>query len=240
MLWRAAFGVLLGVACTARPAAAGGAAPLPERANGQGGADSTLEIAPQPGLKPAGSAAGADSAGHELNGGHAGAGVDWNSNPGGETPESDPRPYLGIAVGYPDPRHPGTEGRGLEIVSVDPGSPAERAGLEGRVGMTVVGATGATAGAVLGPLNSLTMPLLQKVGALGHAGDRIVAVDDRRVRTREELEDALSAARPGQTVYLTVIRSLAGGRRKMLKAVVKLGSAGQYATATPGSGRPPH
>jgi S1-C subfamily serine protease len=133
-------------------------------------------------------------------------------------------PYLGISVQRIDSHStPGRAIEGLEIVSIDPNSPAERAGLKGRDGMTRLGASGATAGALMAPLDIALMPLLKKTGQLGQPGDLIVAIDDRRVVGEADLETALGDSKPGDTIYLTVVRLGSNGTRRTMKLPVKLG-----------------
>jgi hypothetical protein len=134
-------------------------------------------------------------------------------------------PYLGISVQSIESHStPGRDIEGLEIISVDSNSPAERAGLKGRGGMTKLGASGATAGALMAPLDIALMPLLKKTGQLGQAGDLIVAIDDRRVVGEADLETALGDSKPGDTIYLTVMRLASNGARKTIKIPVKLGN----------------
>jgi PDZ domain-containing protein len=133
-------------------------------------------------------------------------------------------PYLGISVQRIDSHStPGHDIEGLEIVSIDPNSPAERAGLKSRGGMTRLGASGATAGALMAPLDIALMPLLKKTGQLGQPGDLIVAIDDRRVIGEADLETALNDSKPGDTIYLTVVRLASNGTRRTMKLPVKLG-----------------
>ncbi len=126
----------------------------------------------------------------------------------------------------------GAEEHGLEIINVDPNSPAWRSGLNGRKSPSAVGAAAATASLMLAPL---VMPLLARAGQLGTDGDLIVAVDDHRVRSQLDLEDELAKLKPGDTMYLTVIRPLPGGNHKTMKIAVKVGEPGET-MAEAGSG----
>jgi PDZ domain len=138
------------------------------------------------------------------------------------------RPYLGLSIQYiQSDATPGQEVHGLEVVGVDPDSPAERAGLHARGTMTKMGATGATAGALVPPLDLVVMPLLEKSGQLGAPGDLIIAIDDKRVESEIDLQDALDSSKPGDTVYFTVVRPVQGGRHETLKVAVKLGDPSQ-------------
>jgi PDZ domain len=143
------------------------------------------------------------------------------------------RPYLGIAVQtiYSNDR-PGGLVNGLEVVSVDPDSPADRAGLRGRTHMTSVGESGATVGSLMPPLNLLLMPLLKKTGSLGQSGDLIVAIDDRRVVNEFDLQSELATLKPGETIYLTIVRALPDGSKKTLKVPIRLANAAQTAASS--------
>jgi len=136
-----------------------------------------------------------------------------------------PLPYLGVSVQRIESHStPGRNIDGLEIVSIDPDSPAARAGLKGRGAMTKLGASGATAGALMAPLDIALMPLLKKTGQLGQTGDLIIAIADRRVGGEVDLKTALGESKPGDTGYLTVVRLGRDGARKTMKIPVKLGN----------------
>jgi hypothetical protein len=135
-----------------------------------------------------------------------------------------PRPYLGISVLYTVSIRDGQQVGGLEVMEVDGESPASRAGLKARTPMTTVGASGATAGELLGPLDAALRPLLAKSGQLGQDGDLIVSIDDHRVTSDSDLPDHLAQLRPGDIVYLTVLRQQRGGSYKAVKIPVTLGS----------------
>jgi len=139
-------------------------------------------------------------------------------------PENNgPRPYLGISVLYTVSMRDGQQVTGLEVMDVDADSPASRAGLKARTPMTTIGASGATAGELLGPLDAALRPLLAKSGQLGEDGDLIVAIDDHRVASDSDLPDHLSRLHPGDIIYLTVLRQQRGGSFKAVKLPVTLG-----------------
>src|SRR5229473_5166392 len=133
-------------------------------------------------------------------------------------------PYLGLAVQYIESNDvPGKEVRGLEVVGVDPNSPAEAGGIRARGRLTKLGASGATAGALMPPLDLVVMPLLKKAGKSGADGDLIIAIDDNRVEAEDDLKTALQTLRPGDVIYLTVVRPHLDGMHETLKLPVKLG-----------------
>jgi hypothetical protein len=137
---------------------------------------------------------------------------------------SGPRPYLGISVLYTVSMRAGQKVSGLEVMDVDADSPASRAGLKSRTPMSTIGASGATVGELLGPLDAAMRPLLAKSGQLGEDGDLIVAIDDHRVTSDSDLPDHLSRLHPGDIVYLTVLRQQRGGSYKAVKLPITLGA----------------
>jgi len=158
---------------------------------------------------------------------------DQHQRPGQEPPPkiAEKLPYLGLVVEYTAKTFAGQEDHGLEVISVDSDSPAERAGLKGRGSITPLGAAGVTAGALLGPLTLGVLPLLQKSGQLGKDGDLIVAADDRRLRSEFDLQDELRKLKPGDTIYLTVVRASSDGARQTLKIPVRIGGQSSEAAA---------
>ncbi len=133
-----------------------------------------------------------------------------------------PRPYLGITVLYAVSIRDGQKVGGLEVMDIDENSPASRAGLKARTPMTTIGASGATAGELLGPLDAALRPLLAKSGQLGEDGDLIVAIDDHRVTSDSDLPDHLARLHPGDIIYLTVLRQQRSGKYKAVKLPVTL------------------
>ena len=136
--------------------------------------------------------------------------------------EDSHRPYLGIELEYTTQCYLGMEEHGFEVVSVNPNSPGARAGLIGRTGSTPAGELKALGSVLLGPVALVTFPLLRASGALGTAGDLIVAVDDVRVRTVEEIRHALDHLKPGDTTYITVIRPLPGGYHRTMRIALHI------------------
>ena len=107
-------------------------------------------------------------------------------------------------------------------LGVYPNSPAARAGLVARTGSTPAGDLGALGSVLLGPVALVTFPLLRKSGALGTPGDLIVAVDDVRVRSKEEIVHALGHLKPGDTTYITVIRPLPNGYHRTMRITLHI------------------
>jgi len=223
---------------------------------GQGGSDdATLEIAPQPGLaapKPAVKEIPSD---RNFNPGEDTSSIDPNFRPGTENGTGDSegnvnrnlnsnlnnqphaRPYLGITVAYVTKCYQGGEEHGLEVLTIDPNSPAAQAGLQARSGMTAIGAAVSTLSGILPGGSILASKALATSGAMGQGGDLIVAVDDKRVRDQSDLENAMARLKPGDTMYLTVIRPDGSDERaphKTIKIAVRVGAVGEpIANAAP-------
>jgi hypothetical protein len=214
---------------------------------GQGASDdTTLEIAPQPGLavrKPAvkeipgdrnfhpdESDASIDSNFRQHTENGADLDSNGNSNGNGDSNRPHRRPYLGITVQYTTQCYMGMEEHGLEVLTIDPNSPAAQAGLQARSGMTAVGAAVSTLSGILPGGSILANKALANSGAMGQGGDLIVAVDDRRVRDQSDLESAMSRLKPGDTMYLTVIRPDGTDEHaphKTIKIAVHVGAVGE-------------
>ncbi len=198
---------------------AGTSASMPAR---QPGESTTLEVAPQPSAKVPASDKHetADQPAFRQSREDEIARLNRNFHP--HDPEDSHRPYLGIDLEYTTQCYLGMEERGFEVVSVYPNSPAARAGLIGRTGSTPSGDLQALGSLLLGPVALMTFPLLRNSGALGTDGDLIVAVDDERVRTKEEILHALGHLKPGDTTYITVIRPLAGGYHRTMRIALHI------------------
>ncbi|HKD66908.1 MAG TPA: PDZ domain-containing protein [Candidatus Binataceae bacterium] len=136
---------------------------------------------------------------------------------------SGPLPYLGISVHSTTVTQAnGVQQRALEVLSVDQGSPAAAAAIKGSGAATNLGASSLTASAMFGPAQELLAPLLKKTGQLGRQGDLIVAVDDNRVGSEQELAEELARLKPGDTMWLTVLRESAKGKPQAVKVPIKL------------------
>lgn len=230
------------VACAAAALIALSGAPAAHAQSGNDSSDQTLEIAPRiappmdaaPDTAPA--APPADSRRDDTNAATAPAD---NANDAATDAASvnQNRPYLGMTVQAIYAKdQPGQIIAGLEIISVDPGGPAARAGLHGRTKMTSLGESGATASALLPPLDIVMIPLLKRAGSLGRGGDLIVAIDGRRVNDNLDLQTALATLKPGDTIYLTVMRTMPDRSLRTLTLPLKLGAAADaMATAANGA-----
>jgi S1-C subfamily serine protease len=87
------------------------------------------------------------------------------------------------------------------------------------------------------PLNLFVMPLLKKTGSLGEGGDLIIAIDDRRVSTDLDLQSELALLKPGDTIYLTVVRAPKDAPQQTLKVPIKLGDASKAVANADENGR---
>ena len=232
--------------------------PVPHGIAGQGSSnDTTLEIAPQPGLAAPKAAVREIPTDRNFNPGEDNASVDPNFRPGTENGTGDidsnlngsgdsesgrphAHPYLGITVQYTTMCYLGGEEHGLEVLTVDPNSPASQAGLQPRSGLTAVGAALTTLSGILPGGSILATKALGSTGAEGQGGDLIVAIDDQRVRDQSDLQSAMSRLKPGDTMYLTVIRPQGSGDRvphSTMKIAVRVGAVGEpIANAAPAGG----
>jgi PDZ domain len=221
---------------------------------GQGGDDATLELAPQPGAtmpKPGVAEIPGDRNFHT---GEDNADVESNFRPKTENDTGDAdkdfqshpqtadgrRPYLGITVRYVSRCYSGGEEHGLEVLNVDPNSPAAQAGLHARSDMSAIGAAVTTLTGILPGGSILATSALGKTGAMGQGGDMVIAVDGERVRDQGDLQAAMARLKPGDTMYLQVIRPNGIDERaphQTLTIAVKVGAIGEpIANAAPPNG----
>ncbi|HUY37934.1 MAG TPA: PDZ domain-containing protein [Candidatus Binataceae bacterium] len=218
-----------------------GADAAPPGINSQGGGpDTTLEIAPQPGVTAPKPGIDEIPGGDNFRPGENTDSVNPNYRPRTENGDSNSsngnnrgslarhgRPYLGITIQETDKCFKGKEEHGLEVLTVDPNSPAAAAGVKGSSGANAVGATASTIGALIPFAGTLITSQLEKRGDMGMSGDLIVAIDDQRVRTQQDLDDAIANLKPGDTMYLTVIRPGPDRSHTTQKLAVHVGQVGQ-------------
>lgn len=198
----------------------------------QGGDDATLEISPQTGIRPPNASSDEIPSNREFRPGQDEASIDRDFRPGeqdfGRHPNgggghlNNTQSCLGISVKYTSYCFKAGEEHGLEITSIDRNGPAEQAGLRAAGNESGAIAAVETAGALLGPLQILTNRYMEKA-AMANRGDMIVAIDDQRVRSQMDINDAIARARPGDTLYFTVVRPLPGGDHATKKIAVTVG-----------------
>lgn len=189
----------------------------------QPGTSTTLELAPQPSTannQPTRSDVPDQRAFRKSS--EDVAALNRNFHPQPEDSEHAHNPYLGISVEYSTQCFLGKEEHGFEVMNVYPGSPAERAGLHARTSSTPMGDLKVLGSILALPVALYTIPLLRRSGELGEPGDLIVAVDDRRVRSKGEFLTALSHLKPGDTTYITVIRPLPGGSHRTMRIALHI------------------
>jgi hypothetical protein len=182
--------------------------------------NSLLEVAPQPSsqLPPVSKTPDGNTPAYKPS--QQVAALNRNFHP--QAPDDGRRPYIGVELEYTELCYLGMEVHGFEVVTIAPDSPAAKAGLQARKNSTPMGDL-ATLGSVLAfPLALITVPRMRRSGALGMPGDLIVAVDDHRVRTEQELMRALDPLRAGDTTYVTVIRPVIGGGHQTVRVKMKI------------------
>ena len=198
----------------------------------QGGDDATLEISPQTGIRPPSGTSDEIPSNREFRPGEDTASINRDFRPGEQDLNPNPNgggghignatSCLGIQVKFAQYCLMGAEEHGMEVTSIDRNSPAEQARLKATGNKGGMIAAAETASAFLGPLQLLTNHYMEKA-ALADRGDLIMAVDDQRIRSEADFNDAMAKARPGDTIYLTVIRPLPGGNHSTMKIAVKVG-----------------
>ena len=101
----------------------------------------------------------------------------------------------------------GREIDGLLVVALQPGSPAEVAGLQaGHRAAHDVLEGAAVAASLVFPPAVLAVPVIETI-QLGENYDLIIGVDGNRVTNFMDFQDQLREAQPGETVYLNILRS---------------------------------
>jgi len=116
----------------------------------------------------------------------------------------------------------GREMDGLLVVALQPGSPAERAGVQAghRTAHDVLEGAAVAASLVFPPA-VLAVPVIETI-QFGENYDLIIGVDGNRVTNFMDFQDRLRDAQPGETVYLNILRS---GKRLQVPVEMPLPSA---------------
>lgn len=101
----------------------------------------------------------------------------------------------------------GHEVDGLLVVALQPGSPADRAGVQAghRAAHDVVEGAAVAASLVFPPA-VLAVPVIETM-QLGENYDLIIGVDGNRVTNFMDFQDQMRDALPGETVYLNILRN---------------------------------
>ena len=101
----------------------------------------------------------------------------------------------------------GHEVDGLLVVALQPGSPADRAGLQAghRAAHDVVEGAAVAASLVFPPA-VLAVPVIETM-QLGENYDLIIGIDGNRVTNFMDFQDRMRDALPGETVYLNILRN---------------------------------
>jgi hypothetical protein len=112
----------------------------------------------------------------------------------------------------------GQEAQGLMVLEVTKGSPAATAGLHGYKHAAHSALQGAFIAAALfpspfAPIAMLALPVIEMTH-VGESYDMIIGVDGSRVTNYLDFTDRIHEARPGEIVYLSVLRD---GKRAQLK-----------------------
>jgi PDZ domain len=101
----------------------------------------------------------------------------------------------------------GREVDGLLVVALQPGSPAERAGVQaGHREAHDVLEGAAVAASLVFPPAVLAVPVIETM-QFGENYDLIIGIDGNRVTNFMDFQDQLRDALPGETVYLNILRA---------------------------------
>jgi hypothetical protein len=112
----------------------------------------------------------------------------------------------------------GQEAQGLMVLEVTKGSPAANAGLHAYKHTAHTALQGAAIAAAMfpspfAPIAMLALPVIE-LTHVGESYDMIIGVDGSRVTNYLDFTDRIHEARPGEIVYLSVLRD---GKRAQLK-----------------------
>ncbi|GEM_PF-2465349 len=110
---------------------------------------------------------------------------------------------------------------GLAVLDLRRGSPAAKAGVKRYTALTHDILDGASvAAALVFPPAIVAVAVIDQSG-IGESFDLVIGVDGRRVRHILDFQDLTSNVRPGDTVYLTIVRA---GRRVQLPVRIPVDS----------------
>ncbi len=110
---------------------------------------------------------------------------------------------------------------GLAVLDVRHGSPADKAGIKRYTALTHDLLDGASvAAALVFPPAIVAVAVIDQSG-IGESFDLVIGVDGRRVRHILDFQDLTANVRPGDTVYLTIVRS---GKRVQLPVQIPAGT----------------
>ena len=129
-------------------------------------------------------------------------------------------PYLGIRVAETSECVLGNEEHTLEVLSVRPGSPAAKAGLNANAGFS---APASIASAIFIPIGLAAHALLHRAGMPGYSHDLIIGVNDHRVHDKAELDQELSKLKPGDSAYINIVHPLPSGSHQTLRLFLTVG-----------------
>jgi hypothetical protein len=111
---------------------------------------------------------------------------------------------------------------GLAVLEVRNGSPAAKAGIKRYTALTHDLLDGASvAAALVFPPAIVAVAVIDQSG-IGESFDLVIGVDGRRVRHILDFQDLTSNIRPGDTVYLTIVRD---GKRMQVPVQIPSGTA---------------
>jgi hypothetical protein len=131
-----------------------------------------------------------------------------------------PAPYLGIRIAETSECFLGNEEHALEVLSVRPGSPAAKAGLNATAGFS---APASIAAAIFIPIGLAAHALLHRAGMPGYSHDLIIGMNDHRVHDKTELDRELSKLKPGDSAYINIVHPLPSGSHQSSRVFITVG-----------------
>jgi hypothetical protein len=184
----------------------------------QNAEEHALEISRQPGGQPPTQEEIVAPRGFKPSEDQASLGHDWNTEPQQSTVGR--APYLGIRIAETSECVLGNEVHALEVLSVRPGSPAAKAGLNANAGFS---APASIASAIFIPIGLAAHALLHRAGMPGYSHDLLIGVNDHRVHDKTELDRELSKLKPGDSAYINIVHPLPSGSHQTLRLFLTVG-----------------